>query len=115
LKRTIGGRTGIKMIKIEPTAKSAIENVEMPPGYSGIRIKVQKAGCNGHTYAMEWCNNKEDHDFLIQTAAKDVYIDMLYLAGSHLVYKQDKFQEGFEFINPNETAKCGCGESFYVA
>ena len=106
------------MIFLQPTAKSAIERAEMPSGYFGIRIKVQRAGCNGHTYAMEWCNKKEEHDFLIQDAEKDIYIDkksMLYLAGSHLVYKQDRFREGFEFVNPNETSKCGCGESFHVA
>ena len=105
------------MIVIEPTAESAIERVKMPNQYIGIRIKVQKAGCNGHTYAMEWCPKAEEGDHIFQ-GIKDIYIDkksMLYLAGSHLVYKQDQFREGFEFINPNETSKCGCGESFYVA
>ena len=53
------------MIFLQPTAKSAIERAEMPSGYLGISIKVQRAGCNGHAYAMEWCNNKEEHDFLI--------------------------------------------------
>ena len=63
------------MIFLQPTAKSAIERAEMPSGYFGIRIKVQRAGCNGHAYAMEWCNKKEEHDFLIQDAEKDIYID----------------------------------------
>ena len=106
------------MIVVQGTAKSAIENIEMPEQYIGIRILVKSSGCNGKSYAMEWCTSTDEHDFHIQDASKDIYIDrksMIYLAGSHLVYKQDTFSEGFEFINPNETSKCGCGESFYVA
>ena len=105
------------MIVIESTAEAAIEQVKMPREYIGIRIKVTSSGCNGHSYGMEWCTKAEQGDHIFQ-GIKDIYIDnksMLYLSGSHLVYKQDKFQEGFEFVNPNETSKCGCGESFYVA
>ena len=106
------------MIVVQATAKQAIDKVEMPEGYIGIRILVKNSGCNGKSYAMEWCTSTDEHDFLLQDASKDIYIDtksMIYLAGSHLVYKQDRFQEGFEFLNPNESSKCGCGESFYVA
>ena len=105
------------MIFIESSAETAIEQVKMPSKYVGIRIKVIKSGCNGHSYGMEWCPKAKEGDHIFQ-GVKDIYIDnksMLYLSGSHLVYKQDRFQEGFEFINPNETSKCGCGESFYVA
>tara|TARA_A100001011_G_C14169005_1_gene781604 strand:- start:153 stop:470 length:318 start_codon:yes stop_codon:yes gene_type:complete len=105
------------MIIIEPTAEKVFTELVLPSKSIGVRIKVQSAGCNGHTYVMEWCYTKQEGDHIFQ-GVKDIYIDsksMLYLYGSHLVYKQDKFQEGFEFINPNETSKCGCGESFYVA
>jgi len=105
------------MIFIETTAEAAIERAEMPHQYIGIRIKVKSSGCNGLSYEMEWCSVAQEGDHIFQ-GAKDVYVDnksMLYLSGSHLVYKQDTFQEGFEFVNPNETSKCGCGESFYVA
>jgi iron-sulfur cluster assembly protein len=29
-------------------------------------------------------------------------------------YVKKDFSEGFEFINPNEAARCGCGESFTI-
>ena len=49
LKKMIGGLTGAKMIEVHSTAKKAIEAVKMPYQSIGIRIKVQRAGCNGHT------------------------------------------------------------------
>ena len=39
----------------------------------------------------------------------------MFLIGSEMDYKEQKFSSGFEFKNPNEIARCGCGESFTVA
>ena len=38
----------------------------------------------------------------------------MFLIGSIMDYKESKFSSGFEFSNPNEIARCGCGESFTV-
>jgi iron-sulfur cluster assembly protein len=46
-----------------------------------------------------------------------VYVDtkdMAYLSGMTLDWKREGLQEGFDFINPNESARCGCGESFKI-
>ena len=40
---------------------------------------------------------------------------IMFLIGSEMDYKEQKFSSGFEFNNPNEIARCGCGESFTVA
>ena len=104
------------MIHIQPTAQHAIERAVMPYQAIGIRIKVESSGCNGLAYGMEWCYTKQEGDHVFD-GPKKVYVDpktMVYLKDSHLVYKQDKFEEGFEFINPNEKSRCGCGESFYM-
>ena len=117
LKKMIGGLTGIKMIEIHSTANEVLKQLILPYQSIGIRIRVQSAGCNGHTYAMEWCYMKQHGDHIIE-APKRIYIDpksAIFLFGSELQYKKEQFSEGFEFVNPNETAKCGCGESFYVA
>ena len=29
-------------------------------------------------------------------------------------YVEDRLQSGFVFRNPNEKARCGCGESFHI-
>ena len=69
------------MIEIHSTAKKAIEAVKMPYQSIGIRIKVQPAGCNGHTYAMEWCYMKERGDHILE-APKRIYICLLYTSPS---------------------------------
>ena len=40
---------------------------------------------------------------------------IMFLIGSEMDYKEEKFSSGFDFNNPNEIARCGCGESFTVA
>ena len=37
-----------------------------------------------------------------------------YIDGTELDYTREGLQEGFRFNNPNETSRCGCGESFHV-
>lgn len=67
---------------------------------------------------MEWAYKQEEGDHVLLDLPVTVYIDSkssIFLFGSELQYKVEQFQEGFEFVNPNETSKCGCGESFYVA
>ena len=39
----------------------------------------------------------------------------MFLIGSKMDYKESKFSSGFEFENPNEISRCGCGESFTVS
>ena len=104
-------------IHIAASAEKVIQQLILPSKCIGIRIRVEDSGCNGLAYAMEWCYMKQDGDHILE-APKTIYIDSksaIFLFGSELQYKKEQFSEGFEFSNPNETSKCGCGESFYVA
>ena len=50
-------------------------------------------------------------------SSKFVIIDpkaIMYLLGTEMDYKKDKFSSQFVFKNPNETERCGCGESFKI-
>ena len=40
--------------------------------------------------------------------------DDVYLRGLTVDYVRQGLNEGFEFRNPNERDRCGCGESFRV-
>jgi len=40
---------------------------------------------------------------------------VMFIIGSEMDWSEDKFSSGFVFNNPNETARCGCGESFTVS
>jgi iron-sulfur cluster assembly protein len=79
---------------------------------------VKTTGCSGLAYVLEYVDAVDT----LQPMAFDnngvtVYVDnkdMAYLDGMTLDWKREGLQEGFDFINPNESARCGCGESFKI-
>ena len=79
------------MIHIKSTAKNAIERAVMPYQAIGIRIKVDKSGCNGLAYGMEWCYIKEESDHVIDGPKKlNVHPKTKqYIEGSQILNKQD--------------------------
>ena len=70
----------------------------------GLRIGVTNTGCSGHMYQVEYAEEVRPLDPLA----------MMFVFGSNLDYVESKLQSGFVFENPNETSRCGCGESFAV-
>ena len=79
----------------------------------GIRVKVSSAGCGGYAYNLEYSYKKNKEDILIGPLVIDPF-SMAFLTGTRLEYKVEGLSEGFEFVNPNISGECGCGESFYV-
>ena len=87
-------------------------------GVIGIRIGIKTAGCSGLKYNIEYA--KEVKPFEEKVIVDDVLILVdpaatMFLIGSKMDYKESKFSSGFEFENPNEISRCGCGESFTVS
>ena len=83
----------------------------------GLRISVTSGGCAGMTYKMDYVQNTIAGDEKININGIDVFIDpkaVMYLLGTQMDYKEDKFSSSFVFNNPNETERCGCGESFKI-
>ena len=83
----------------------------------GLRISVTSGGCAGMTYKMDYVKTKFDGDEKINIDGISIFIDpkaIMYLLGTMMDYKEDKFSSSFVFNNPNETERCGCGESFKV-
>ena len=83
----------------------------------GLRISVTSGGCAGMTYKMDYVQKKIDGDEMINVDDINVFIDpaaIMYLLGTKMDYKEDKFASSFVFNNPNETERCGCGESFKI-
>ena len=84
---------------------------------AGLRISVKSGGCAGMTYDMNYIDQEIQGDEKITTNGVNVFIDpkaIMYLLGTEMDYKVDKFTSSFVFNNPNETEKCGCGESFKI-
>ena len=83
----------------------------------GVRVSVKTGGCAGMSYVMEYTNEVKPNDELIEDKGVKVFIDpaaVMYLLGTQMDYKKDKFSSSFVFNNPNETERCGCGESFKI-
>ena len=83
----------------------------------GVRVNVVTGGCAGMSYEMNYINEKSPGDEVIEDKGVKVYIDpkaIMYLLGTVMDYKKDKFSSSFVFNNPNETERCGCGESFKI-
>jgi len=85
----------------------------------GIRLGVKTTGCSGLAYTLEYVDeykpeegitNFAQNDFIILVDAKS----LVYLNGMNIDWVRNGLNEGFEFINPNERDRCGCGESFRV-
>lgn len=82
-----------------------------------LRIGVNNKGCSGMSYQMDWVDEQAPTDEAVTDKDVTVLIDRkatLFLIGTVMDYKVDKFTSGFSFENPNEKGRCGCGESFHV-
>jgi iron-sulfur cluster assembly protein len=68
---------------------------------------------------MEYVDKYDEEVGVINYAQKDfaVLVDIksdTYLKGLTMDWVRNGLNEGFDFINPNEKDRCGCGESFRI-
>jgi iron-sulfur cluster assembly protein len=108
------------MITVTDTASKRIkQNLAKRGKGVGIRIGVRTTGCSGMAYVIEYVDQYEAEigvtnyaqpDFAVLISAKDEP----YLRGLTMDWVRNGLNEGFDFINPNERDRCGCGESFRV-
>ena len=83
----------------------------------GVRVGVASGGCVGMSYVMEYAKKANPNDEIIEDKGVKVLIDpkaIMYLLGTEMDYKKEELSSTFVFKNPNETERCGCGESFKV-
>ena len=83
----------------------------------GVRVGVASGGCAGMSQVMEYAKNSNPNDEIIEDKGVKVLIDqkaIMYLLGTVIDYKKEELSSTFVFKNPNETERCGCGESFKI-
>jgi iron-sulfur cluster assembly protein len=107
------------MISITDTAKKKIKKLVDAKGYAGIRLGVKTTGCSGLAYVLEYVKEYKDEPGTINYA-QDTFVvlitqkDDVYLRGTVVDYVRQGLNEGFQFTNPNERDRCGCGSSFRI-
>lgn len=86
----------------------------------GIKVGVRTTGCSGLAYTLEFVDVEQGREVCMEhhdVNGVRIYLDPRhrpYLYGMTIDYQKKGLNEGFEFINPNERDRCGCGESFRV-
>lgn len=101
----------------EIAAKKIVSNLSRRGQGIGIRLGVKTTGCSGLAYVLEYVDTVNDEDIAVEHNGFVVVVDpksLAYLGGVEIDYVRQGLNEGFEFRNPNERDRCGCGESFRV-
>jgi len=83
----------------------------------GVRVGVKKGGCSGLSYTIEYADDVQKFEEVVEDKGVKVIIDpkaIMYLIGSEMDFVEEKMKSGFTFKNPNEKGQCGCGESFHI-
>ena len=108
-----------QVIKLSDNAASRIKEIMSKADNAtiGVWVGVKSGGCAGMSYVMEYAKEAKKNEEVIEDKGVKVFIDsaaVMYLLGTEMDYKRDDFSSSFTFKNPNETERCGCGESFKV-
>jgi iron-sulfur cluster assembly protein len=108
------------MITLTKLASEKVQNLLTTRGKGlGIRIGVRTTGCSGLAYTLEYVDTAPitRDQFKYESHGVAVWVDgksLVYVDGMMVDWKRQGLNEGFDFINQKEAARCGCGESFTV-
>ena len=109
------------MISVTDVAADKIRNQIQRRGQGlGVKVGVRTTGCSGLAYTLEFVDQEQGTQRCVAHYDNNgvrIYVNpehLVYLDGMTLDYQKKGLNEGFEFINPNESDRCGCGESFRV-
>jgi len=101
----------------DTAARKIVENLKRRGRGLGIRLGVRTTGCSGLAYVLEYIDQVNSEDMAFDMKDFVVVVDpksMTYLQDVEIDYVRQGLNEGFEFRNPAERDRCGCGESFRV-
>jgi len=101
----------------EIAAKKIVANLNKRGRGMGIHLGVRTTGCSGLAYVLEYIDTVNSEDIAFEQDGFVVVVDpksSAYLEGLEVDYVRQGLNEGFEFINPLEKDRCGCGTSFRI-
>lgn len=82
-----------------------------------LRVTVVGGGCSGLSYKLDFDNETKPMDQVFEDKGIKIVTDLksfLYLVNTELDFSDGLNGKGFNFVNPNASRSCGCGESFAV-
>ena len=83
---------------------------------AGLRVGVKGGGCSGFQYQLAF-DERRDGDIVFEDHGLQLLVDpqsLSYVDGSQIDYVDSLTGAGFQVVNPNVVAACGCGSSFRV-
>jgi len=101
----------------ELAAKKVSTNLQKRGKGLGIRLGVKTTGCSGLAYVVEYVDTPAEVDVHFVSQDIQIFVDpksLAYLDGVELDWVRNGLNEGFDFKNPLEKDRCGCGESFRI-
>ncbi len=106
-------------LSLTPAAIARVRHLvdTLGDGAEGVRVGVRTAGCSGLTYTIDFAKDIRPEDEVVEAGGVKVVVDsqaVMYLVGAEMDFVEDRLGAMFTFRNPNETGRCGCGESFTV-
>ena len=88
---------------------------QQDPKPAGLRVGVVGGGCSGFSYQLNFVNESNGFDQVLEYDGLKVFVDqtsLMYLDGTRVDYVEGLEGAGFKFDNPNVKSTCGCGSSF---
>jgi iron-sulfur cluster assembly protein len=108
------GIPGKQAVTLTPAAAKQIVKLMEREGHQGLRIGVKKGGCAGMEYTMDYVDETDPMDEIVEQDGARVMIApmaQMFLFGTQIDYEVSLLEASFKFNNPNVTEACGCGES----
>ncbi|MZR13156.1 iron-sulfur cluster assembly accessory protein [Maritimibacter sp. DP07] len=108
------GIPGKQAVSMTDAAASQIAKLMDKGGHKGLRIGVKKGGCAGMEYTMDYVDEIDQNDEVVEQDGARVMIApmaQMFLFGTEIDYEVSLLESGFKFRNPNVVDACGCGES----
>ncbi|WP_407492860.1 HesB/IscA family protein [Pseudooceanicola sp. MF1-13] len=112
------GIPGKQAVSMTPRASAQISKLMARDGRQGLRIGVKKGGCAGMEYTMDYVDEVDPNDEVVEQDGARVMIApmaQMFLFGTEIDYEVSLLESGFKFNNPNVVEACGCGESIKFA
>jgi iron-sulfur cluster assembly protein len=105
----------MQIMNLTEAAAARLAVLEAKGAGKVVRLSVKSSGCSGHKYDLDYADAPGKHDEVVTRDGATLYVDplsLMFVAGMTVGWKEDKLERSFTFENPNETGRCGCGESF---